>query len=157
MDHGSARNPSRTPTANNRPRHAMSPHVNCPIVFAGTSLDKSRIEWGSFGMIRECFWPVHVSAMNSFLCSASGKEIPGNLFVADTPQFVVLTFDDPVNDNTMGVYEQLFDGHLKNPNGCPVKATFFVSHEWTNYAQVRKLAAEQHEMASTSISLVRSS
>lgn len=41
---------------------------------------------------------------------------------------------------------------FKNPNGCPVKATFFVSHEWTDYNEVERIAKEGgHEIASNSI------
>ena len=54
-------------------------------------------------------------------CSKSGKEIPGNLYVSDTPQLVVLTFDDPVNDKVMQIYDELFDGKFANNNGCPIK------------------------------------
>ena len=35
-------------------------------------------------------------------------------------------------------YEDLFGGRF-NPNGCPIKATFYVSHEWTDYAQVSRV------------------
>ncbi len=34
------------------------------------------------------------------------------------------------------LYEDLFTGERRNPNGCPIAATFFVSHEWTDYGQV---------------------
>ena len=27
----------------------------------------------------------------------------------------------------------------KNPNGCPIHGTFYVSHQYTNYAMVQKL------------------
>ena len=40
----------------------------------------------------------------------------------------------------------MFGGRL-NPNGCPIKATFYVSHEWTDYSQVQNLYANGHEIA----------
>lgn len=47
-------------------------------------------------------------------------------------------------------YEDLFGGRF-NPNGCPIKATFYVSHEWTDYAQVQDLYADGHEIASHTV------
>ena len=52
-------------------------------------------------------------------CSRSGKEIPGSLFVRDTPQFIVLTFDDPINDATYP-HAQFLERYT-NPNGCPIQ------------------------------------
>ena len=69
------------------------------------------------------------------------------------PQLVVLTFDDSVNDLNRILYEELFDRKNRvNPNGCPILATFYISHEWTDYAQVQNLYADGHEIASHSIS-----
>ena len=62
----------------------------------------------------------------------------------------MLTFDDAVNDLNKAFYEDLFGGRF-NPNGCPIKATFYVSHEWTDYAQVQDLYADGHEIASHTI------
>ena len=51
------------------------------------------------------------------------------------------------------LYEELFDRKNRvNPNGCPILATFYISHEWTDYAQVQNLYADGHEVASHSIS-----
>ncbi|KAK6028684.1 polysaccharide deacetylase, partial [Ostertagia ostertagi] len=71
------------------------------------------------------------------------------------PQFVVLTFDDAVNGRTFPDYLELFETvKYRNPNGCPVKGTFFVSHEWTNYDAVQWLFQQGMELASNSISHV---
>ena len=68
------------------------------------------------------------------------------------PQIVVLTFDDSVNDLNRNLYKEIFSEHRVNPNGCPILATFYISHEWTDYAQVQNLYADGHEIASHSIS-----
>lgn len=71
-----------------------------------------------------------------------------------TPQMIVLTFDDAVNDVNFPLYEEIFhDSSRKrlNPNGCPIKGTFFVSHEWTDYGAVQTLYSRGHEIASHSI------
>ncbi|XP_027841201.2 uncharacterized protein LOC114122668 isoform X2 [Aphis gossypii] len=85
-------------------------------------------------------------------CSCGGKEIPGDLAPEETPQIVLLTFDDSVNDLNKGLYTDLFEKGRVNPNGCPISATFYVSHEWTDYSQVQNLYAAGHEIASHSVS-----
>jgi len=85
-------------------------------------------------------------------CSCGGKEIPGNIPVEQVPQIVLLTFDDSVNDLNKGLYSDLFEKGRVNPNGCPITATFYVSHEWTDYSQVQNLYADGHEMASHTVS-----
>lgn len=39
-----------------------------------------------------------------------------------------------------------------NPDGCPAQATFYVSHEYTDYSKVHSLWADGHEIALHSIS-----
>jgi len=77
------------------------------------------------------------------------KEMAGTLH---RPQLVMLTFDDSVNDLNRDLYKEIFQDYRRNPNGCPISATFFVSHEWTDYSQVQNLYANGHEIASHSIS-----
>nr|XP_015837912.1 PREDICTED: chitin deacetylase 5 isoform X5 [Tribolium castaneum] len=85
-------------------------------------------------------------------CSCGGKEIPGDLPVEQVPQLVLLTFDDSVNDLNKGLYSDLFEKGRTNPNGCPIAATFYVSHEWTDYSQVQNLYSDGHEIASHTVS-----
>lgn len=47
--------------------------------------------------------------------------IPAHL----TPQIVLLTFDDAVNDINKEIYSDLFHRGRTNPNGCPITATFY--------------------------------
>jgi hypothetical protein len=70
-------------------------------------------------------------------CSEDGRGIPGGLAPQDTPQMIVLTFDDAVNINNYDVMETVLNENLVNPNGCSAKATFFVSHRYTNYSMVQ--------------------
>ncbi|OAD60533.1 hypothetical protein WN48_05050 [Eufriesea mexicana] len=85
-------------------------------------------------------------------CCCGGADIPGGIPVEQTPQIVLLTFDDAVNDLNKPLYTDLFENGRKNPNGCPISATFYVSHEWTDYSQVQNLYANGHEMASHTVS-----
>ncbi|KAI1730874.1 EB module domain-containing protein [Ditylenchus destructor] len=86
-------------------------------------------------------------------CSKDGRSPPASMPPTSIPQFIVLTFDDAVNGRTMRDYRALFERpQLFNPNGAPIKATFFISHEWTNYNDVQWIADGGHEIASNSIS-----
>ena len=75
-------------------------------------------------------------------CACSGTE--PDMSVKERPQIIYLTFDDGMtkefDDN---FYTELFmpdeQGNYKynNPNGCPIKATFFVTHKSNDYQVVR--------------------
>uniref|UniRef100_A0AC35TSL0 EGF-like domain-containing protein n=1 Tax=Rhabditophanes sp. KR3021 TaxID=114890 RepID=A0AC35TSL0_9BILA len=90
-------------------------------------------------------------ALPDCFCSRTGKEVPGRIPPANTPQMVILTFDGPVNDRVTNIYKSILSGKHVNPNGCPIKATFFVSHEWSNYDQIEWLYSAGHEIAINSI------
>jgi len=47
--------------------------------------------------------------------------------------------------------DRVFPEKYKNPNGCPIHGTFYVSHEYTNYAMVNKLWNQGHEISVHSI------
>ena len=67
-------------------------------------------------------------------------------------QMITITFDDAVNDENWDLYQdKLFPPAYKNPNGCPVHGTFYVSHQYSNYAMVQKLWNQGHEIAVHSI------
>ncbi|XP_053610849.1 chitin deacetylase 1 isoform X1 [Plodia interpunctella] len=87
-------------------------------------------------------------------CSKNGTETPGNLVPSQTPQMITLTIDGPVNHENWDAYtNHIFTTDKRNPNGCPIKATFFVSHLYTNYRHVQKLWNDGHEIAVNSITL----
>ncbi len=46
--------------------------------------------------------------------------------------------DDSINQNNFDSYRKVFAGR-KNPNDCPIRGTFFVAHEYTNYQMVQQL------------------
>jgi len=85
-------------------------------------------------------------------CSSDGTLIPGGMNPQEVPQMIVITFDDAVNDENWSLYQdKLFPPNYKNPNGCPIHGTFYVSHQYTNYAMVQKLWNQGHEIAVHSI------
>ncbi|GLV35088.1 Chitin and LDLR binding deacetylase 3 [Carabus blaptoides fortunei] len=85
-------------------------------------------------------------------CSKDGTHIPGSLHPNEVPQMIVLTFDDAINFENWDLYtNKLFSPERKNPNGCSIKATYFVSHQYTNYQQTQKMWNDGHEIAVHSI------
>ena len=63
-----------------------------------------------------------------------------------------MTFDDAVNDMNIGHFKDFFEKDRENPNGCPIQATFYISHEWTDYSLVQSLYYDGHEIAAHTIS-----
>ncbi|XP_045480332.1 chitin deacetylase 1 [Harmonia axyridis] len=86
-------------------------------------------------------------------CSKDGTQIPGGLQADDIPQMILLTFDGAVNLNNFEHYQKVFNKKRQNPNGCDIKGTFFISHEYSNYHMIQTLASVGHEMATETISL----
>merc|ERR1712212_1072207 len=84
-------------------------------------------------------------------CLADPAETPNNMDPRDIPQMIMITFDDAVNNNNIDLYEEIFNNR-QNPNGCDIKATFFVSHKYTNYSAVQKLHERGHEIGVHSMS-----
>ena len=46
---------------------------------------------------------------------------------------VLLTFDGAVRSDEMPYFTDLLEFGFLNPNGCPISATFFLSHEYNDY------------------------
>ncbi|XP_045477625.1 chitin deacetylase 1 [Harmonia axyridis] len=85
-------------------------------------------------------------------CSREGTRIPADLNAKDTPQMIMLTFDDAINEENWDLYfQQILPAKRKNPNGCSIKATFFVSHQYNDYQMTQKLWNSGHEIAVHSV------
>jgi len=92
-------------------------------------------------------------------CSEDGTQVPGQLCEVgpggsnceNVPQMVTITFDDAINNNNIDLYREIFNRQRKNPNGCDIKASFFVSHKYTNYSSVQEMHYMGHEIAAHSI------
>ncbi|XP_014669843.1 PREDICTED: uncharacterized protein LOC106810857 [Priapulus caudatus] len=93
-------------------------------------------------------------------CKCSDAEIPGGFLASEIPQMVLLAWDEALRVED---YNHLLQQILKkvtrqrrreprkNPNGCPAVATFFTSHQFTDYAAVQSLYSEGNEFAAHSI------
>ncbi|RWS31634.1 Chitin binding Peritrophin-A domain containing protein 10-like protein [Leptotrombidium deliense] len=92
-------------------------------------------------------------------CSEDGTAIPGGLNPDQVPQMVLLAFSGAVNELVFEQYKKVLGYNNKfvttqsklNPNGCGVKATFFINHEYSNYAEIQWLATQGHEIGIHSI------
>jgi len=79
-------------------------------------------------------------------CTCASQLPPGGIDPKDAPQFVILSYDDAVNDSTFSILKDMYKG-LAHSNGCPVVATHFVQNIYTNYHQVQQLYAQGDEIA----------
>jgi hypothetical protein len=79
-----------------------------------------------------------VTPAQAYTCSPSqigpdgrcaSTTIPGGLASAQTPQFLLITFDDCMTEETEGLIRSLLTPDLKNPDGRPVPSTYFLSLE----------------------------
>lgn len=95
-----------------------------------------------------------VCVLPDCFCSEDGTTVPGDLAAKDVPMMITITFDDAINNNNIQLYKDIFDGKRKNPNGCDIKATFFVSHKYSNYSAVQETHRKGHEIAVHSITYV---
>lgn len=82
-------------------------------------------------------------------CAAASLD-EGRTPADQIPQMVMLTFDDAVTALNYDYVQRAIAGRV-NPDGCPAAATFFVSHEYTDYSKVHALWAQGHEIALHSI------
>ncbi|XP_070396423.1 chitin deacetylase 8-like [Dermacentor albipictus] len=87
-------------------------------------------------------------------CACATDKPPAGLRPDQVPQFVTLTFDDAVTVTNMAFYRELLQGSARKnkANGCGIAATFFVSHEYTDYTAVNELHSWGNEIAVHSIS-----
>lgn len=67
------------------------------------------------------------------------------------PQIVYFGFDDEVQFSYKQFYDSLFDNKRRNPNGCPITMTLYVSHTNTDYSLVKYFYDKGNEIASHSV------
>lgn len=82
-------------------------------------------------------------------CNCASSKNPVNYTLFKMPQLVVLTIDDDKLDiKSYQVYKKLFES-FKNPNKCPIRATFFLSdsENKTSFCLVRDLYDKKFEIA----------
>jgi len=63
------------------------------------------------------------------------------------PQIVLLTFDDAVSKLHFKEYTEKILDFGNNPNGCPIGATFFLTHMYTDYEVTHEVWRRRSEIA----------
>ncbi|KAF9423958.1 hypothetical protein BGZ94_008114 [Podila epigama] len=79
-------------------------------------------------------------------CVCPSDKPPKGLDPKTVPQFFTLTFDDAIQTPTVTATTQLMSEH-RNPNGCPVKATWFAQTLYSDYALIQQWYAAGNEVA----------
>ncbi|KAJ3091843.1 hypothetical protein HK102_013226 [Quaeritorhiza haematococci] len=82
-------------------------------------------------------------------CMCPSLNPPGGLSPRNVPQFITLTLDDAITADNHPIIMQAMGNNeeFKNPNGCPVPATFFISTMYTDYALLQKTYNQGNEIA----------
>lgn len=71
----------------------------------------------------------------------------------NVPQFILLMIDGAVNAQNFKYFDDLFmnyDNQSEVESSNPLKATFFIEHEYCDYYMVEKLHVQGHEIALSS-------
>ena len=79
-------------------------------------------------------------------CRCASRDPP----VDDPPQFLLLTFDDALSTQTFIQADSLVSNR-KNPNGCPVKSTWYVQGYYSDPLLVSRWGASGQEVADHSM------
>ena len=84
-------------------------------------------------------------------CRCADFTIPGRLAPSQTPQIVTIAIDDAIRVQDYDTFYSQFLNQHRNPNGCPIQATFFVSHDNTDYSLMEEIVSRGHEIADHSV------
>lgn len=80
-------------------------------------------------------------------CYCNPLKIPGDLKAKNTPQMILVSYTGAVNEDTRKQINSVFPVKMKNPNGCPIAITLFVTGKFTDYCEVHQLYVRGHEVA----------
>jgi hypothetical protein len=87
------------------------------------------------------------------LCKCPNSERPLHIELDDTPMMVALSFNGIIAPEYGKYIKKILHPTFKNPNGCPVQGTFFVSNTGngtTDYCLVENLFNNNNEIAVSS-------
>lgn len=84
-------------------------------------------------------------------CRCSSTVLDAEIPIENTPQLVTLIFNDGVAVENIAFVDQILEGR-SNPDGCQSAATFYITHEYTDYSSVHKYWAAGNEIGLRSIS-----
>ena len=100
---------------------------------------------------RLCLEIVLVSSLFSMYADAviimPTNSPPGGLLPSQIPQIMVMSFDDSISSASWDCVQGVLTNHF-NPNGNPIKATFFVSLDGkVDYCLIQNIYAAGNEIA----------
>lgn len=76
--------------------------------------------------------------------------LPTRIKINEIPMMIGLSFSGIVTGQTMKFFNKIVRPRFKNPNGCPLQATFFVAdsnaNEQTEYCLVQELFNNNNEI-----------
>ena len=101
---------------------------------------------------QESSMPVTCSPANCRLplCKCSNTERPSGIELDDTPMMIGLTFSGVLATQYAHYIKRILNPIFKNPNGCAVEATFFLSNSGngtTDYCFAQTLFNNHNEIA----------
>lgn len=76
-------------------------------------------------------------------CRCASTEVPGGLAAKSIPQIITISFDDGFRTQDYETYYKPIFGDRKNPNGCPIGITYFVSNNYSDYALMEDVYANE--------------
>ena len=79
-------------------------------------------------------------------CYCAGVVPPEGLSREETPQFILVTFDDAVTSFSESFVDAVFAG-ITNPDGRIAPRTYFVTQQYSNPELIRSLYDQGHEIA----------
>ncbi|KAF9925634.1 hypothetical protein FBU30_004619 [Linnemannia zychae] len=79
-------------------------------------------------------------------CVCPSVNPPKGMDPKTVPQFFTLTYDDAIQAPTVPVAASLMTPH-RNPNGCPIKATWFAQTLYSDFALIQQWYAAGNEVA----------
>ncbi|KAF9983103.1 hypothetical protein BGZ75_005427 [Mortierella antarctica] len=79
-------------------------------------------------------------------CLCPSVNPPKGMDPKTVPQFFTLTFDDAIQTQTVTPVAQIMSPH-KNPNGCPIKATWFAQIMYSDFSLIQQWYAAGNEVA----------
>lgn len=88
------------------------------------------------------------------LCKCSNSQIPNDIPFDDTPMMIALSFNGVLTSEHARYIKKILNPVFKNPNDCPIQATFFVSDNGignTDYCFVQGLFNNNNEIGVGSI------
>jgi peptidoglycan/xylan/chitin deacetylase (PgdA/CDA1 family) len=113
-------------------------------------ISSSRGEIRLASEVGECEQGVNCHLPN---CYCSSIQIPGGLSREEAPQFVMITFDDAVNDDlwTGQVADLVFNPRRLDATECGPRITWYLTNDNTDYSMVEEVVARGHEVASHTV------